>query len=441
MKKTLSLLLVFVFVFTIAFGSMGTVYAQESQTFDCNESITAYYDAQTKTLTVDSKDTAEHNMPDYDADNPPPWNDCDIESAVISAKVSSIGNFSFYNNTALKSAQIQNDNCFVTSFVTTFGVNTDLCIYVLNDEMLNKVKANGYNGDYLYVITFITADGATTVKYCPNNTRAEDIEKPQLTIAPTPDKEYTFYLRHTCGVWEPEIADVSSNATYTEKSKNKPCFLSDTTQRVITPATCTSTGVARNVCICGRVDEDEIINIDIDPNNHSFADNAEYCLNGCNTKNPSYKPTTTTTTTTATTTLPNNTTAKPIDNNVTTQSNQSNGATTAKTTAASKKPKIKKASISKLKKGKKQLTVYWKKLSSVSGYQVQYSTSKKFSKSKTKTVTIKGNKSKKPSKTIKKLKSKKKYYVRVRAYKKVKVNGKPKTYTGSWSKVKSITVK
>lgn len=92
--------------------------------------------------------------------------------------------------------------------------------------------------------------------------------------------------------------------------------------------------------------------------------------------------------------------------------------------------------IKKLSKGKKSFKVYWRKLNGVTGYQVQYSTSKKFYKSKTKTVTVKGNKN--ISKTIKKLKSGKKYYIRVRAYNKAKVNGKTKTTYGTWSKVKII---
>ncbi|MGN1123129.1 MAG: fibronectin type III domain-containing protein, partial [Eubacterium sp.] len=390
----------------------------------------------------------EQNMPDYNAETPAPWADCDIETAIIGAKVSSIGNFSFYSNTSLKSVHLQHTDFFITNFATTFGDNTDLCIYVVNSDMFDKVDKAGYTADYLYLITFTTYNGVSTVKYYPNKTKAEDIEAPSLTIKPTPDNESKVYM-HYCGVWSPAISDVSGNATYAEVKKQRGCFSeNEVTQKVIAPATCMSTGIAREMCICSRINEDEIIVLDIDPNNHTFDDNSEYCLNGCNTKNPSYKPTTTTTTTTtttattatATTTTANQTTV----NTATTQPQQTTDTATTSTTkpvASATKPNLKKASISKLKKGKKQFTLYWKKLSGVSGYQVQYSTSKKFYKSKTKTVTVKGNKSKKPSKTIKKLKSGKKYYVRVRAYKKVKVNGKTMTYFGDWSKAKSITVK
>ena len=94
------------------------------------------------------------------------------------------------------------------------------------------------------------------------------------------------------------------------------------------------------------------------------------------------------------------------------------------------KPKT--TSLSKLTAGKKQLKVTWKKNSAVSGYQIQYSTSKKFTSPKT--VTVKGYKT--TSKTIKNLKAKKTYYVRVRTYK--TVDGK-KVYS-DWSK-KSLSKK
>ena len=92
-------------------------------------------------------------------------------------------------------------------------------------------------------------------------------------------------------------------------------------------------------------------------------------------------------------------------------------------------------SIKKLSAGKKQFKATWKaQKNQTSGYEVQYSTNKKF-KSGNKKVTIKKNKA--TSSIVKKLKSKKKYYVRIRTYKTVK--GK-KIYS-SWSKVKNVTTK
>ena len=93
-----------------------------------------------------------------------------------------------------------------------------------------------------------------------------------------------------------------------------------------------------------------------------------------------------------------------------------------------------KSAVKKLKKGKKSFTVYVKKQSKqTSGYQVQYSTSKKFKSPKAKSLTS----YKKTSLKVKKLKKRKKYYVRVRTYKKV---GKAKYYS-SWSSAKSVKTK
>ena len=95
-------------------------------------------------------------------------------------------------------------------------------------------------------------------------------------------------------------------------------------------------------------------------------------------------------------------------------------------------------SVSKVKAAKKGFKVTWKKQATqTTGYQVQYSTSSKFKKAKT--VTISKNKT--TFKSVSKLSTKKKYYVRVRTYKTVKVNGKNvKLYSG-WSKAKSVTTK
>lgn len=78
--------------------------------------------------------------------------------------------------------------------------------------------------------------------------------------------------------------------------------------------------------------------------------------------------------------------------------------------------------------------VKWKK-KSCTGYQVQYSTSKKFTSKTSKTLKV--NKAKTTSKTVKKLKAKKKYYVRVRTYKTVK----KKNYYSKWSANYSVTTK
>ncbi|MCR4604848.1 MAG: hypothetical protein K5639_02505 [Eubacterium sp.] len=80
-------------------------------------------------------------------------------------------------------------------------------------------------------------------------------------------------------------------------------------------------------------------------------------------------------------------------------------------------------------KNKKKMTVKASAVTDAEGYQIAYSTSKKFTSKTTKKVTTSSTK-----KTIKSLKKKKTYYVKVRAYIK---NGSTKTY-GKWSTVKKV---
>lgn len=82
----------------------------------------------------------------------------------------------------------------------------------------------------------------------------------------------------------------------------------------------------------------------------------------------------------------------------------------------------------------RQMTVSWKKDTRATGYQIMYSTEKKFRKN-VKTVNIK--KYKTTHCTVKKLARNKRYYVRVRSYKKVSGG---KLY-GSWSSTKNVKIK
>ena len=89
----------------------------------------------------------------------------------------------------------------------------------------------------------------------------------------------------------------------------------------------------------------------------------------------------------------------------------------------------------KIKAKSRGFLVKWKKQTDVTGYQIQYSTNKKFKKKGTKLKTVS-----KPSAaklTVKKLKAGKKYYVRIRTCK--TVNGT--TYYSDWSKAKTVKIK
>ena len=90
--------------------------------------------------------------------------------------------------------------------------------------------------------------------------------------------------------------------------------------------------------------------------------------------------------------------------------------------------------ITKVAAKSKSAKITWKKQSvQVTGYEIRYSTSKKFRSAKS--VLVK--KAKTRSKVISKLKGKKKYYVQVRTYKTVK----GMKYYSNWSNVKAVTPK
>lgn len=95
--------------------------------------------------------------------------------------------------------------------------------------------------------------------------------------------------------------------------------------------------------------------------------------------------------------------------------------------------------LKSVKAGKKSFKATWKKQKTqTSGYQLAYSTSKKFAK-KVKTTTVSKNGTVK--KTVKKLSKKKTYYVKVRTYKTVKSGKKTiKLYSG-WSAAKKVKTK
>ena len=109
--------------------------------------------------------------------------------------------------------------------------------------------------------------------------------------------------------------------------------------------------------------------------------------------------------------------------------NYSKASGTAKFKINLKKTKLSSAKSTK----KKTFTATWRKTGGNSGWQVQYSTNKKF-RSGVRTVNLKANNTKL---TVRKLRSRKNYYIRIRGYK--KVNGQ--MMYSSWSSVKSVKIK
>ena len=106
-------------------------------------------------------------------------------------------------------------------------------------------------------------------------------------------------------------------------------------------------------------------------------------------------------------------------------------ATTKKITITVNPTKTALSSVSSPSAGK--MTVKWKKNAVGTGYQIQYSTSSKFTSPKSVTIT----KNSTLTRTIGSLAKGKKYYVRIRTYKTV---GSTKFYSG-WSAVKAVTIR
>ena len=244
------------------------------------------------------------------------------------------------------------------------------------------------------------AEGSTAEDYAQKNNMSIDYfeecthsDKVQVVIAATCTEQGTVQSR--CADCDKLISQ-----TFTAPLGH--------TMVITTPAkapTCTENGYTQaGYCtVCGYNEASTVI----PAAGHNFGSNSPNCL-VCGVANPNYAAPTPTPTQTQPTTAPT-TEAKPV-------------------------AKPKSASIKKVKGAKKAIAVEWKKVSGVSGYEIQAATDKKFKKNK-KNVTVKKQKTTKV--TIKKLKAKKKYYVRIRTYK--TVNGK-KVYS-SWSKVKTIKTK
>ncbi len=103
--------------------------------------------------------------------------------------------------------------------------------------------------------------------------------------------------------------------------------------------------------------------------------------------------------------------------------------------ASAKSVKVPRAKITKLQSTKpSNLKIKIKKVKKVSGYKVKVAQNKKFKKSKIYII-------KKNQKTISGLKQGEKYFIKVRAYKKIKVKGKSKIVYGKWSRAKSVEIK
>lgn len=421
MKKALSIFLSLVMLLTMSAGLNITARAEQS--------VKSSFDEATGTLTFTGKGTVSASSYDY-------GNIGDkITKVIVNFGIDEIQDYAFSKADKLQSVIIYDQTCQISAQgILPIGKN-DVTFYGFDKSKTQEWALNHkYPFKYIYTITFLKRDNSVSkIIYALDGETAQEIsaKAPNFSFAAYPYTGGDMNNAHYAPVWSPSISAATSDKQYKEHPKLRMC----TEIQIITKEpTCAETGVLSTVCdICKRTLETKEL---AKTNNHVFDNNEEFCLVCHKVKNPNY--TTTTTTTSAPATQPPATSS--------TQPTTKPTATKAsKPTKNAKKvsgnwvdSKYKKASISKLSKGKKAITVKWKKVSTIKGYQIQLATDKKFKKNK-KTVTI--SKQKTTKTTVKKLKAKKKYYVRIRTYKNVKYQGKTIKVYSSWSKVKTVKTK
>ena len=402
-----------------------TMSAGLNITARAEQSVKSSFDEATGTLTFTGKGTVSASSYDY-------GNIGDkIKKIIVNVGIDEIQSYAFSKADKLQSVIIYDQTCQISAQGILPIGKDDVTFYGFDKSKTQEWALNHkYPFKYIYTITFLKRDNSVSkIIYALDGETAQEIsaKAPNFSFAAYPYTGGDMNNAHYAPVWSPSISAATSDKQYKEHPKLRMC----TEIQIITKEpTCAETGVLSTVCdICKRtLETKELAKTD----NHVFDNNEEFCLVCHKVKNPNY--TTTTTTTTTTTSAP---TTQPTTKPTTTKA--------SKPTKNAKKvsgnwvdSKYKKASISKLSKGKKAITVRWKKVSTIKGYQIQLATDKKFKKNK-KTVTI--SKQKTTKTTVKKLKAKKKYYVRIRTYKNVKYQGKTIKVYSSWSKVKTIKTK
>lgn len=429
MKKALSIFLSLVMLLTMSAGLNITARAEQS--------VKSSFDEATGTLTFTGKGTVSASSYDY-------GNIGDkIRKVIVNVGIDEIQSYAFSKADKLQSVIIYDQTCQISAQGILPIGKDDVTFYGFDKSKTQEWALNHkYPFKYIYTITFLKRDNSVSkIIYALDGETAQEVsaKAPNFSFNAYPDSNTEN--GHFEPTWRPSISAATSDKQYKEHPKLRMC----TEIQIITKEpTCAETGVLSTVCdICKRTLETKEL---AKTNNHVFDNNEEFCTVCHKVKNPNY------TTTTTTTTVPTTTTTAPTTQAVQPPATSSTQPTTKPTATKASKPtknakkvsgnwvdkKYKKASISKLSKGKKAITVRWKKVKTIKGYQIQLATDKKFKKNK-KTVTI--SKQKTTKATVKKLKAKKKYYVRIRTYKNVKYQGKTIKVYSSWSKVKTVKTK
>lgn len=424
MKKALSIFLSIVMLLTMSAGLNITARAEQS--------VKSSFDEATGTLTFTGKGTVSASSYDY-------GNIGDkIRKVIVNIGIDEIQSYAFSKAVKLQSVIIYDQTCQISAQGILPIGKDDVTFYGFDKSKTQEWALNHkYPFKYIYTITFLKRDNSVSkIIYALDGETAQEIsaKAPNFSFAAYPYTGGDMNNAHYAPVWSPSVSAATSDKQYKEHPKLRMCT---EIQKITKEPTCAEIGVLSTVCsICGRtLETKELAKTD----NHVFDNNEEFCLVCHKAKNPNY------TTTTTTTSVPTTQAAQPPATSSTQPTTKPTATKASKPTKNAKKvsgnwvdSKYKKASISKLSKGKKAITVKWKKVSTIKGYQIQLATDKKFKKNK-KTVTI--SKQKTTKTTVKKLKAKKKYYVRIRTYKNVKYQGKTIKVYSSWSKVKTVKTK
>ncbi len=344
-----------------------------------------------------------------------------LTSITIPDSVTSIGNYVFEGCSSLTSITIPNS-------VTTIGEGTfETCTNLTSITIPKSVTSIG---DYAFSdcnkLTIKCYKDSYAHKYAVNNNLPYE-----LLDAPAHTHTYTSKITKaaTCKEKGVKTYSCSCGDTYTEEI---PATGHTYTEKVVAP-TYDAQGYTEHTCsVCGTSYKD---NYKAKLTRTSIAKASVTGISNKVYTGKSIAPA-------PVVKLGTKTLKKGTDYTVTYKNNKNVGKATvtitgkgAYTGTITKTFKInpKATSITKLTSPKtKQLKATFKKVSGVTGYQVVYSTSKKFTKSTTKTVNVKST-----SKTVKSLKKGKTYYVKVRTFKTV---GGVKYY-GAYSAVKKIKVK
>lgn len=420
MKKALSIFLSLVMLITMSAGLNITARAEQS--------VKSSFDEATGTLTFSGKGAVSASSYDY-------GNIGDkITKVIINVGIDEIQSYAFSKADKLQSIIIYDQTCQISAQGILPIGKDDVTFYGFDKSKTQEWALNHkYPFKYIYTITFLKRDNSVSkIIYALDGETAQEIsaKAPNFSFSAYPYTGSDIDNAHYEPTWKPSISAATNDKQYKEAKKLRMCT---EIQKITKEPTCAETGVLSTVCdICGRtLETKELAKTD----NHVFDNNEEFCLVCHKVKNPNY--------TTTTTSAP--TTAQPPATSSTQPTTKPTATKVSKPTKNAKKvsgnwvdSKYKKASISKLSKGKKAITVRWKKVKTIKGYQIQLATDKKFKKNK-KTVTI--SKQKTTKTTVKKLKAKKKYYVRIRTYKNVKYQGKTIKVYSSWSKVKTVKTK